>query len=94
LNEKVEGNTLADTNREVDIVADKGGAGDLTRTKGRKRRMSNEDTWTSKKSKVSVPMRMPTQLTFEKKGTGLPYQVSCWEETVNGEDICKGYLVT
>jgi len=72
--EKVEGTTLADTNREVGIVVDNSDAGDQTHPKRRKRRMSdkeNGDTWTSKRTKVSVPMRMIDSLTvhiFVQKG--------------------------
>jgi hypothetical protein len=55
LNARVEGPILIEA-AEADTAADKGDAGDLTRMKGRKRRISNEDTWTSKKSKVSLTM--------------------------------------
>lgn len=63
--ERVDGTTLTDIDGEVSIVIDKGDA-NLTRTKGHKRRMSdreNANTWTSKKSKVSFPMRMLALLT-------------------------------
>jgi hypothetical protein len=65
--EKIDGTTLTDTNRKVGIVENNSHAEDPTRPKNRKRRMSdraNGDTWTSKKSKVSVPMRMMIHLQF------------------------------
>lgn len=58
--------TLTDTNRQVGVV-DNGDVGDLARPKSRKRRVSgteNEDTWISKKSKVSVPMREKECFTY------------------------------
>lgn len=82
--------------RDVSIFEDKGDAGDLPRTKDRKRKISdkeNEDTWTSKKkSKVSVPNENACFTYIWKIGIRLPYQVPGWEETVNSEDICKGYI--
>ena len=66
--------THTDTNREVSDDVEKGDAEDPTRTKGRKRRMSdkeNGDICTSKKTKVSVLMRMIESLTvriFIQKG--------------------------
>lgn len=59
--ENIKGTTFMATDREVGIVVDNGDAGDLTRTKGRKCRMSDKeatDTRTSKKSKVRFRMRM------------------------------------
>jgi hypothetical protein len=63
--EKVEGTNLTDTNRGVSIIVDNSHAGDRTHPKGRKH------TWTSKKTKVSIPMRMIGSLTihiFVQKG--------------------------
>lgn len=53
---------LKDLVKEVDNTVDKGDAGGLTR----KRRMSDRgdtNTWTNKKSRVSVPMRILVSLT-------------------------------
>lgn len=84
--ENVESTTLTDTNGEVGNVvenshADNSHAEDLIRPKGGKRRMSDRedgDTWTSKKNKVSVPMRMIDSLTvhiFVKKGTDIHIKI-------------------
>ena len=71
--------------------------GDLTRPKGRKRRMSdkeNGETWTRKKTKVSIPMLMINSLTsyFCTEGNGLAYQGSSWGKKVNSENICENHL--
>lgn len=79
--EKVEGTALTETNEEVGIVVDNSDAGDPTRPKSRKRRMSdteNGDTWTSKKTKVSDPMRKFDSLTvhiFVQKGMDVHIKV-------------------
>lgn len=52
-----------DTDREVGIV----GVGDLTHTKGRKRKMEDAesaDTWTNKKNKVKFLIRKLLHLQF------------------------------
>jgi hypothetical protein len=76
--ENVEGTTLTDTgSRKVGNIVDKGDAGDLTHTKGHKRR-ENANTWTSKKSKVSFWMRMLALLTiyiFVKKKTAFKFRI-------------------
>jgi hypothetical protein len=76
--ENIEGTTLTDTNRKVDIVVDKGDAGDLTRTKGGKRKMSDRgkaDTWTRKKSKVSFLMRIIASLTIDISVKGMDFRI-------------------
>ena len=75
-------------------IMDEGNAGGLTHTKGCKCTMSDREgtiTLTSKKSKVSVPIRTLVSLTefiFSIDGNRFPHQASCWEEAVKHENIC------
>jgi hypothetical protein len=73
-------------------------AGDLTRTRGRKRKMADgesADTWTTRKSKVRFfdeKTCFTYNLYLHIEGNGLPYQGSCGGKRANGEDICKDFL--
>ena len=72
---------------------DKGDAGGLTHTKGRKCTMSDRGdiiTWTGKKNKVSVPIRIcfTYGVYISIEGNRFSHQASCWEEVVNSENIC------
>ena len=93
----MDGTTLASADREVGNAVDDSHAGDQTCPKSCKLRVpgrENGDTWTSKRTKVSVPMGMIKLLTvhifLEEKGP--PYQGPCWEKRVVGEDICEDRL--
>lgn len=80
------------------MIVDKGDV----RTKGHKHRKTSDrksaNTWTSKNNKVSFYILDEntwfTYHSFFKEGNRPPYQVTCWEKTVNGEDSYKDYLAT
>ena len=54
MGENVEHTNLMDTNSEVGIIADKGGAGDLTCRKGHKHRLSDRKNGVTLTSKIKV----------------------------------------
>jgi hypothetical protein len=77
---------------------DKGDAGDLTSTRGRKRKMADRespDTWTTKKCKVSYMIKMiiaSLTIHVHVERNQLQNQRSCGEKKAKGEDIRKSYL--